>query len=292
MSNLPFVSVIIPTYYDWDNLTRCLRCLQEQSYPDDRFEIIVVNNAPEDRPPIDVGDRVCLLDEGKAGSYAARNKGLTVAKGDVIAFTDSDCQPLPDWIMNGVMGLLDNQDISRVGGKVALIRNDTRFSIGDIYERAFAFPQDVYVRTKGMAVTANMFTYRTVFDNVGLFNSVLLSGGDAEWGKRANVKGFSIAYQPSAVVLHPSRTMKDIIQKARRVAGGHFEIQKSGTLIYRVMKVLLDLVPPLPSMLRVLTNKELTVKEKAISIAIRYYIKLVTFKEKVSLSLGKAPERL
>ena len=47
MDATPFVSVIIPTYHDWDRLKLCLKALEQQRYPTDRFEVLVVNNDPE-----------------------------------------------------------------------------------------------------------------------------------------------------------------------------------------------------------------------------------------------------
>lgn len=47
----PFVSVIIPTYHDWDRLKKCIEALKIQTYPSDLFEVIIVNNDPADKAP-------------------------------------------------------------------------------------------------------------------------------------------------------------------------------------------------------------------------------------------------
>src|SRR5262245_46024865 len=106
-SPLPFVSVIIPVYNNPDGLRRCLHALEAQTYPKSRYEIIVVDNG-SDTPPADMVrafDRVTLLEEAVPSSYAARNRGLAQARGEVIAFTDSDCIPAPDWLAHGVANL-------------------------------------------------------------------------------------------------------------------------------------------------------------------------------------------
>src|SRR5690554_6136694 len=92
---LPFVSVIIPTYHDWERLRLCLDSLNRQTYPKERYEIIVVNNDPEDVVPANfvVPNNFTILEESKPGSYAARNRAIQAAKGEIYAFTDSDCQP-------------------------------------------------------------------------------------------------------------------------------------------------------------------------------------------------------
>jgi len=97
--NYPFVSVIIPTYRDWNRLKLCVNALKNQTYPKNRFEAIVVNNDPADPCPYcPLPDNFVLTTEGKPGSYAARNAGIKIAKGDILAFTDSDCIPYSDWI--------------------------------------------------------------------------------------------------------------------------------------------------------------------------------------------------
>ncbi len=105
IKNMPFVSVIIPTYHDWERLGYvCTNALfKKQTYPKDHFEAIIINNAPEDSSPeFNLPDNFKIISESKPGSYAARNKGVSVARGEIIAFTDSDCIPCPDWIEQGV----------------------------------------------------------------------------------------------------------------------------------------------------------------------------------------------
>lgn len=51
--DFPRVSVIVPTYYDWSRLKKCVAALDNQSLARDNFEVIIVNNAPDDSPPAD-----------------------------------------------------------------------------------------------------------------------------------------------------------------------------------------------------------------------------------------------
>ncbi len=94
----PFVSVIIPVYNDAGRLRICLAALHKQTYDSDRYEIIVIDNGSDPSPVMDnlkvEFDNVVYDQELTPGSYAARNKGITIAKGDVIAFTDADCIPV------------------------------------------------------------------------------------------------------------------------------------------------------------------------------------------------------
>jgi glycosyltransferase involved in cell wall biosynthesis len=101
----PYVSIIIPTYRDWNRLGMCLEALKKQSYPKENTEIIIINNDPEDLIPVDFkgNKNITIMNAARNGSYAARNTGLKIAKGEIIGFTDSDCIPNTDWISKAVV---------------------------------------------------------------------------------------------------------------------------------------------------------------------------------------------
>ncbi|PXX88147.1 hypothetical protein DIT71_17725 [Marinobacter vulgaris] len=83
--NSSLFSVIIPTYKEWESLKTCLDCLDDQTLPKEKFEIIVMNDNTAPRPPLQLSKNVDLCSESKPGSYAARNTGLGVARGNVVA---------------------------------------------------------------------------------------------------------------------------------------------------------------------------------------------------------------
>jgi cellulose synthase/poly-beta-1,6-N-acetylglucosamine synthase-like glycosyltransferase len=102
-NNLPFFSIIVPTYRRPKRLIQCLQAISGLDYPRERFEVIVVDD--EGRIPLgDIiagfGDRrqVTLLEQPHAGPATARNTGTSHARGEYIAFTDDDCMPAPDWL--------------------------------------------------------------------------------------------------------------------------------------------------------------------------------------------------
>ena len=83
-----------------EHLERCIAALQAQDYPRDQFEILMVDNNSTDGSAgiLARAGGVRALSERKQGSYAARNRALRDASGDVLAFTDSDCAPDPGWL--------------------------------------------------------------------------------------------------------------------------------------------------------------------------------------------------
>ena len=84
----PRVSVIVPTYRDWDRLALLIASLAAQDWPVDKLEIIVVNNDPDEAPPetLQVPANARILTEAGKGSYAARNAGLAQARGEIAAY--------------------------------------------------------------------------------------------------------------------------------------------------------------------------------------------------------------
>lgn len=99
----PCVSVIVPTYSRPAALRQCLAALAAQDYPQERFEVIVVDDGSD--PPVDgtVSEnhdalQLSLLRQSNAGPGAARNRGAAAASGSLLAFTDDDCRPEPDWL--------------------------------------------------------------------------------------------------------------------------------------------------------------------------------------------------
>ena len=270
MEATPFVSVIIPTYHDWDRLKLCLNALAQQSYPIDRFEVLVVNNDPDDRPSYVVASgNVRLLEEAKPGSYAARNAAIRVAKGEVFAFTDSDCMPDQDWLRNGVQGLANGND--RIAGRIQIFCANDKPTVAEAYELVFAFNQKTNAEN-GASVTANLICYQYCFEKTGLFNCSLLSGGDIEWGYRANDQGFSISYQENAMVRHPARSsFADLLKKRRRVAGGAQAIE---SVKQEQRSLIRGLMPPIRAFKAILISRRISVWHKLALLPVSYYLKL------------------
>lgn len=292
-----FVSIIIPAYKDWDRLSLCLKSLDEQSYPRHLFEIIVVNNYTADKVPKDyfLPDNCKVITEEKPGAYAARNAGIALAAGDVIGFTDSDCIADRDWIKNGVDFLESDDECDRIAGRINLYYHSKNLTEAELYEKIYAFNQDVYVSMDGTGVTGNLFAYTYVFESVGLFKEDLLSGGDYEWSIRARDAGFKIKYADNAIVNHPARRkISELIKKAKRVGGGQagFGEPPSERKFKSVLKFIYDLRPPVKSIRLILKKgKDLKLIEKIQVFSIRYYLSIITAREKFMVSMGKPAER-
>src|SRR5699024_4124205 len=213
-------SVIIPTYNDWERLTKCLNALQQQTISRDQYEVIVVDNGERGEIPsgITLPDWVRLIHEPKPGSYIARNTRAYKARGEFLAFTDSDCIPDINWLASAEK-CFNRSSCELVGGRVQIFQDDEQNIYGYLYERVSAFPQHKNV-PEGKGVTANLFVKRTVFEETGGFSSTIKSGGDWEFTQRCVSKGHEMGYFEEVSVLHPARTLPAIFEKQKRVTCG------------------------------------------------------------------------
>ncbi len=255
-SESPFVSVIIPVFNDGERLRLCLAVLAEQTYGRSHFEIIVVDNGSDDLDLIKAlvadCDNATLAVEPIPGSYAARNRGLALVKGEVIAFTDADCIPAVDWLERGVARLRQDPNCGQVVGKVNLFFADPQNpTAAELYESLTAFPQEQLLRKQHGGATANVLTWQRVIDQVGPFDIQLKSNGDLEWGRRVFEAGFQQVYADEVQVRHPARrSLGELYRRTVRLAGGYYDVQlKQAKSMWQRQRVfgqvlLQNLVPP------------------------------------------------
>lgn len=227
----PLVSVIIPVYRDQERLALCLDKLAQQTYPSDRYEVIVVDNGSDNydslRTLVESYDNARIVQEPTPGSYAARNQGIAVAQGDLLAFTDADCLPSPGWLENGIRPLVDNPKCGAVGGRIEMFyERPDRVTIPELYDQViFGFPYEEMLAGHGGIITANVFTRKDVIEDVGPFLARLKSFGDQEWGMRVRAAGYDQVYVNEAWVGHPVRgTYETIARKKIRCSGGVFDL--------------------------------------------------------------------
>ena len=262
-ATLPFVSVIIPVFNDAQRLRGCLEALVCQSYPRSCFEVVVVDNGSSDDPcaALAVLPTAQLANEARPGSYAARNVGLALAVGSILAFTDSDCVPEPDWIARGVARLHASPGCGLVAGGITLFFHDPlRPTATELYESVTAFPQQRYVERDHYGATANLFTRREVFDLVGSFDASLTSGGDREWGQRVYAAGLELIYADEVRVRHPARrSFGELAHKITRVTNGieRLRARRGGALPALTKALAKDLLPPARKIRGILTDRRL-----------------------------------
>jgi glycosyltransferase involved in cell wall biosynthesis len=202
----PSVSVIVPVYNDPAGLRACLAALERQTYPRECFEVIAVDNGSDEPVDTVVADfpGVRLAVESRPGPYAARNTGIALARGDVLAFTDADCVPAPTWIAHGVREIVSAAGCELVAGRIEQsFCAPTRPTAVELWAGLNCFDQRRNVDVGRFGATGNMFVLRDVVEQVGVFPEVL-SGGDVILGRRISAAGHRLRYADDACVVHPA----------------------------------------------------------------------------------------
>jgi glycosyltransferase involved in cell wall biosynthesis len=124
----PAFSVIVPTYNRHDRLYRLMDCLLAQTYRD--FEVIIVDQTAQAWQVPNhalVGLDILYIHTDIRGAINARNTGAVHARGDVIAFTDDDCQPTADWLEHGAAYFADPGVVGVEGLVLGDRRDDPKF---------------------------------------------------------------------------------------------------------------------------------------------------------------------
>ncbi|MEA5448615.1 glycosyltransferase [Leptolyngbya sp. CCNP1308] len=289
-----FVSIIIPVFNDNQHLQICLEAIAQQTYPSEHYEIIVVdNNSKEDVSSVTaLFENVVLIHEPSPGSYIARNRGIEVARGEIIAFTDADCIPEPAWLANGVKALQSEPNVGLVAGHIELFVSDSNYpNPFELYETiALAFPQDQFLANDNFGVTANLLTFKHILDAVGLFDETLKSGGDKQWGQRVFAAGYKQLYAEDARVNHPARDTWDALRKrAVRIIGGRYDVLKSNrpSAIALLTDLVIFLKPPFRFFLRTWQDTRLKgPRQKFQFTVVMLRLRWVAIQERFRLQFG------
>jgi GT2 family glycosyltransferase len=192
---------VIPVKDD-ERLFGCLKALEPSAGAAAAVEIIVVDNGSENvfRSRLDeLSPRVAVLDERRPGAFAARNRGVKAASGDVILFIDADCVPKPDWIPQALAALKETgADIVQGDSGTAAAPG----SVGQLIQGRYG------ARFEGLRPgaptecdTRNMAVRKRVFEELR-FNADFRRVGDTEFGLLAESLGFRVGYAPEMRVDH------------------------------------------------------------------------------------------
>jgi glycosyltransferase involved in cell wall biosynthesis len=208
-SNLPYISIIIPTYRRPERLTVCLKSIARLDYPQDRFEVIVVDDgSPTPLETLAVDFHECfnfmLLKQAHSGPATARNTGAAQAKGEILAFTDDDCEPAVDWLQTLSKRYTATPGCA-IGGRTLNKLPDNPFStasqilIDYLYTYYNADPlQARFLASNNIALPSDRF------HKIGGFDTTfpLAAGEDRELCERWLNHGFQMIYASEVLVWH------------------------------------------------------------------------------------------
>ncbi len=195
-------SVIVPVRNGAADLANLLAALDAQTVDVKELEILVADDGSTEDLSRSIGDRVHVrLIKGPAmNAYAARNRAAAAARGHVLAFTDADCRPHPDWLRAGLAALEVEADLA--GGQI-IWRVEGKRTIWSLLDIDTFVDPEVAIQ-QGAALTGNFFVRRTTFEEMGGFDSSLPSHGDFEFAQRCVNAGLRLLFAPNAIVSHPT----------------------------------------------------------------------------------------
>ena len=221
-----FVSVVIPVYNDADGLRDTLQSLIVQDCLDKDYEIIVADNGSTDQTTEVANDFrrrypgliKVVVEADVQSSYAARNKGVRIAKGGILCFVDADMTVEPDYVWR-VRERFAKGSIDYLGCRVEMTL--PRDTLAARFNGIRGFNNQASMKKHNYAPTCALAVRREVFDAVGHFDGRLESGGDYEFGQRVAASGFSMGYASDIVMHHPARwRYASLLSKSRRVSRG------------------------------------------------------------------------
>ena len=201
----PFVSVIVCSYNGGPTLASCLDSLGKLNYPE--YEVILVDDGSTDDTSYIAAQFpwVRYIHQSNQGLSHARNTGAAAAKGEVFAYTDSDCMVDPDWLYY-LIGTLVSGDYAGVGGPN--VTPPAKSWIQACVAAAPGGPSHVLL-TDVVAEHipgCNMAFYRWAFEGVGGFDTEYRKAGDdVDFCWRIQQAGWVIAFSPTAIVWHYRR---------------------------------------------------------------------------------------
>ncbi|MDX2214377.1 MAG: glycosyltransferase [Oculatellaceae cyanobacterium bins.114] len=225
---LPRVSVIIPIYNGEQDVPPLLDCLNAQTYPRDRVDYLLVDNASRDRTLTLLKEAAeqsateglilrCLSETKIQSSYAARNTGIKATQSEILAFTDADCRPQANWLYDLVQPFVD-ETVGIVAGEVLALEGNSLLEEYSGRRETLSQKHTLAHPFYPYGQTANLAVRRQAFEKAGLFRPYLTTGGDADLCWRIQQQGnWKIIFAEQAAVQHRHRaTLEELRSQWRR----------------------------------------------------------------------------
>ncbi len=226
------ISVVLPTLGRPEPLAACLEALAA-GFPDDAETIVVADGGREDlRPVVErfvAPLRLRLIRAEHGGPAAARNRGLAVARGEIVAFTDDDCRPAPGWLAALAAGVVLSPPRA-VGGMTknglpACPYADAMQLVLDLlsrYDRAAAGRERL--------LTSNNVAFPVApLRALGGFDESYPTAEDRELCRRWAAAGYDLGRAPGAVVAHDVRLdLKEFVRRFVAYGRGAARFHGSG----------------------------------------------------------------
>jgi cellulose synthase/poly-beta-1,6-N-acetylglucosamine synthase-like glycosyltransferase len=215
------VTVVVPVRNRELTIQPLLESLQKLDYDRNKVEVVVVDgNSTDKTREIVKKYPVKLVVEKRKGLNLARNTGIKCAKGEIVAFTDSDCKVPPNWITKIVENFKDPR-VSCVGGSAKALDSDFISQYADnsiVRLMPFFTKREELEKVKPFfrhPAGCNMAFRRKVAEEVGYFDEHIQYGFDeVEFADRICRAGYKMVLDPDVLVWHKHRsTFRDFLKQ-------------------------------------------------------------------------------
>lgn len=178
-------SIVIPGYNEEKLIDRPIKALLKQSVPRKNFEIIVVDNNSTDKTK-QVSRKAgadIVVTEKEKGTNLARQKGVDVSQGKIIAFLDADCEPPQDWLKK-IEKILKQKGVSAVSGPYDYGFTGWRHLLERLYTHLLFTHLDttffiLFGRRAGEIMGGNFATTRKAIEKIGGLPPIIFHGDDS-----------------------------------------------------------------------------------------------------------------
>lgn len=217
MSDNCYASIVVPTYNHMDSLPKLIQSLLKQTYPKEKYEIIICDDGSVDgtRQFIKAYQRIAhplirYFSQGHRGPAAARNLGLKYSRGMTVAFIDADCVASNIWLEELIKCLDINFDnhTAAVGGHMQVMQNGRLLSKYCNYiNNSETSSQIDRNGNPAYLITANVSFSKYALDSVGGFDErfTFPGGEDQDICYRLKESGYHLRFNPKAIVYHYPR---------------------------------------------------------------------------------------
>ena len=202
----PKVSIVVATYNGARTLKACLDSLTRLNYPN--YEVIVVDDGSTDATP-EIAQRYTgfhYLRHANRGLSVARNSGIAASRGEIVAFTDSDCRADEDWLNYLVADLLEH-GFHGIGGHNFLPRDDSPVAAAVMASPGGPAHVMLTDRDAEHVPGCNMAFYKSVLEDIGGFDPLFRKAGDdVDVCWRLIERGYRIGFSAAGFVWHYRRS--------------------------------------------------------------------------------------
>ena len=201
MNDLFQISVIIVTHNSEPTIEGCIHSLTSQSYPREKFEIIIVDDGSNDRTVVFAkkagADLVINTEPCTIG--IARNKGVEKARGTVIAFLDSDCEANDDWLSTIMKEL---KPLTAITGPIENALKQSLISWSEYFMEFIGFDEYRPKSLTRFLPGCNMAITRESFNVTNGFVKSKLSSEDVNFGETLDSVGIVKKFIPEMKIHH------------------------------------------------------------------------------------------